>query len=380
MKNIRILYIGRDTGFTGGIERYAWESAGLIRARGGRVDWFGTAPGRDEALFRSGFDAVLDGGIPAGAGREYDLAVLHKLCAPELLNDWREMFGERLVFMAHDHDVYCPRRHYYTPFGRRNCRRSYSCLRCGICSRITRPGRKRPTVGSPGAILAALRDHHAAVLSEYMRGNLLRNGFREERLHILPPVIPVSETGRARRRDEIFHLLFLGQLIRGKGVDLMLQALKLLKTPWRAVIAGDGADRPMLEALAVRCGIADRIEFTGWLTDPEPCFGACDAAVFPSRWQEPFGMAGAEALAHGLPVAAFDTGGVREWLEDGVNGFAVPERDVPALAEKIELLARNPDLAQRMGAAGREIVRERFAPENFIAALRTLLAQTGGGR
>ncbi|MBQ6597526.1 MAG: glycosyltransferase, partial [Lentisphaeria bacterium] len=84
-------------------------------------------------------------------------------------------------------------------------------------------------------------------------------------------------------------------------------------------------------------------------------------------------LAGAEAMAHGLPVAAFDTGGMREWLEDGVNGFAVPELDVPALAAKIELLANDRKLAARMGAAGREIVMERFSPGNFLAAVETLL-------
>lgn len=380
VKGIKILYLGRDTGFTGGIERCAWETARLIRAHGGRVDWYGTAPGRGEELFRNGFDAVLESVPSAGAAPEYDLAILHKLCAPEVLNSWRKLFGERLVFLAHDHDVYCPRRHYYTPFGRKNCHRKYCGLRCGICSRITRPAQWRRLGRNPGALISELREHHAAVLSEFMRGNLLRNGFREERLHILPPVIPVREEMTKSRRDEVFHLLFLGQLIRGKGVDLMLEALKRLRTPWRATIAGDGADRPMLEAAAAKYGISDRIEFTGWLTDPEPCFKECDAAIFPSRWQEPFGLSGAEALAHGLPVAAFDTGGVREWLVDGVDGFAVPELDVSALAEKIEILARDRKLAAGMGAAGREIVRERFSPGNFLAALETLLEETGGRR
>ena len=108
------------------------------------------------------------------------------------------------------------------------------------------------------------------------------------------------------------RILYLGQLIRGKGADLLLEALRLLTLPWRASIVGDGGDRGMLEAAAARYGIADRVGFTGWRSDPEKCFAEHDVAVFPSRWQEPFGLSGAEAQAHGLPVVGFDVGGGRE--------------------------------------------------------------------
>ena len=71
-----------------------------------------------------------------------------------------------------------------------------------------------------------------------------------------------------------------------------------------------------------------RVRFTGWQEDTDPCFARCDVAVFPSRWQEPFGLSGAEALGHGVPVVAFDTGGVRERLESSkipacMKGFPI---------------------------------------------------------
>ena len=155
----------------------------------------------------------------------------------------------------------------------------------------------------------------------------------------------------------------------------MLEALRRLTIPWEAVIAGDGNDRTMLENNASAFGIADRVKFTGWLDEPESCFADCDAAVFPSRWQEPFGLSGAEASAHGLPVVAFDVGGVREWLEDSVTGFIVPEQDVGAMAAKLEQLFRDRGLAKRLGNAGRERIRERFSAERFLAAMRQLLEQ-----
>ena len=372
MKEGRILYCGEDTGFSGGIERYAFQTARLLREAGWRVDWCGIRPGRDEERFRSGFDTFSDAKLPELPGEDYDLVLLHKLPELDFLSRLRARFGERAVFLAHDHDLYCPRRYYYTPFGRINCHRACSPFRCFLCSRLVSPRKWGTLKRHHGALLRELREHHAAVLSGFMKDNLLLNGFRAEKVHTLPPVIPAAENVGEENSQGALNILFLGQLIRGKGADLLFRALALLEIPWRATVVGDGNDRPMLENLAAELKIADRIRFTGWLNDPEHCFDGCDAAVFPSRWQEPFGLSGAEALAHGLPVAAFDVGGVREWLEDGVGGFAVPEKDIRALAGKLELFYRDPALRRRMGAAGRERIRERFAPERFLQAVREL--------
>ena len=205
-----------------------------------------------------------------------------------------------------------------------------------------------------------------------MRNNLLINGFRDESIHLLPPVVAVPDAVPRTESDGPLRILYVGQLIRGKGVDLMLEALARLTVPWRATIVGDGNDGAMLKDLAASLRIAECVRFTGWADDPETFFADCDAAVFPSRWQEPFGLSGAEAQAHGVPVAAFDVGGVREWLEDGVSGFAVPEKDLSALAEKLELFYREPELRKKMGDAGRERMRRRFSAERFLAATEAL--------
>jgi len=373
MKKGEILYCGEYTGFAGGIERYAFRTAQCLREAGWRVDWCGTRSARGEESFRRGFDRVFS---PDDLPEEMSgcrLAILHKLPDTEFLARLRARLGDRLVFLAHDHDLYCPRRHYYTPFGRINCHRAFEPIRCGLCSHLASP-RNWPDGGrSRSALLRELRNHHAAVLSSFMKDNLVRNGFREERIHTLPPVIEPSASFPARTEPgKDFRILFLGQLIRGKGADLLLRALADLRIPWRATLAGDGNDRAMLENLAESLKIADRIHFTGWLDDPGSCFADCDAAVFPSRWQEPFGLSGAEALAHGVPVVAFDVGGVREWLEDGVSGFLVPELDVAAFSAKLEELYGDPALRKRMGASGAEHMRERFSRARFLEAVEHL--------
>ena len=133
MKNADILYCGEYTGFAGGIERYAHQTACRLRDQGYRVDWCGSLPGRGEALFRNGFDRTFDAEDPPRSDMpDYDLVVIHKLPDLPFLERLLERFGDRVVFLAHDHDLYCPRRHYYTPFGRTNCRRAFAPLRCAL--------------------------------------------------------------------------------------------------------------------------------------------------------------------------------------------------------------------------------------------------------
>ena len=372
MHAAKILFLGEYTGFAGGIERYAFQTAQLLRQHNFQVDWCGRTPAREEAAFRRGFDAVF---APDEVQGGYDLAALHKLPPPETLRCWRKLFGERLIFWAHDHDLYCPRHHYYTPFGRINCHRAYSPLRCALCARIASPRSWRLLRRGQSELLRELREHRAVVLSDFMRDNLCRNGFAPGLVRKIPPVIPVAAEAappETAETDAPLKLLFLGQLIRGKGADLLLDALASAKFPWRLRLVGDGKDRAMLEKRVRRAGWSGQAALPGWLTDPEPELAACDAVVFPSRWQEPFGLSGAEGAAHGKPVVAFDTGGVREWLEDERNGFLAPPNDVAALADRLARL-RDPALRRQLGAAGRLLVRERFAPECFLKHFQALL-------
>ena len=374
MNGRKILFLGYYTGFAGGIERYAYQSSVLLRRNGAQVHWCGSVPDRDEELFRSGFDRTLTPGQLAELPPDYDLAVLHKLPPPDQLKQWRENFGEKLVFLAHDHDLYCPRRHYYTPFGRINCHRAYSPCRCAVCARISHPRHWKFLRRGQGALLQELRGHHAVVLSAFMRENLIRNGFAPERIHLIGPVIESGgDPGPHPSEGKELKILFLGQLIRGKGCDLLLDALRQLTIPWQAKIAGNGSDYQMLVNMAEKMGLSSRIEFTSWLTEPKEALRECDVLVFPSRWQEPFGLSGAEAAACGKPVVAFDVGGVREWLQDTVSGFIVPEKNTAAMAEKLELLGRDPALRTRMGNAGHALVESRFAPQLFLKQFKALI-------
>jgi len=91
--------------------------------------------------------------------------------------------------------------------------------------------------------------------------------------------------------------------------------------------------------------------------------------VVPSRWPEPFGIVGIEAMAHGRPVVAFGVGGIPEWLTDGVGGFVVPPADVATMAGRIVSVLANPAEAEAMALRGRARVLRDFSEEAHLAKL-----------
>lgn len=343
----RYLFVGTFVGFAGGIERFAYAWAKRLASEGHVVEYAGSEPSRDAEAFRSAFAAVHTS-IPEG---EYDEVVLHKIPSLSALRSLKRRFGGKLVFFAHDHDLYCPRHHYYTPFGRTNCHRAYSPLRCILCSLATHPRNWADVLfRADGAKLRLLRWGRAYVISAFMRENLVKNGFRPENVTLVPPEVPAAVPLTAFTPGlRPIRLLFCGQLIAGKGCDLFMDVLDCLKVPYYATIAGDGKDRAQLEARAVSAMM--NVVFTGWVEDPAACFRGADLTLFTSRWQEPYGLVGAESIACGTPVIAFDVGGVREWLKPGVNGRLVREGDVEGMARCVERYAAEGRLDDE--AAGR---------------------------
>jgi glycosyltransferase involved in cell wall biosynthesis len=118
-----------------------------------------------------------------------------------------------------------------------------------------------------------------------------------------------------------------------KGGHYLIEALpevvRAARRPVRLVLAGDGRDRKRWEAIAQRVQSTTpnlAIEFTGWV--PQQRVSALmknvDLLVVPSLWPEPLGSVGPAAAQHGLPAAAFASGGIPQWLVDGVSGHLAP--------------------------------------------------------
>ena len=163
---------------------------------------------------------------------------------------------------------------------------------------------------------------------------------------------------RPRKGDGVVALLAVGAIVPRKGYDLLVAALARLKElPWRLVIAGDGGRSPdtlaRLQADIARLGLADRIALRGAVSASElaSCYASADLFVLPSRF-EGYGMAFAEAIAHGLPVVATNAGAIPQTVPPDA-GVLVPPDDAPALTAALRRLIENPDERDRLAAGAR---------------------------
>jgi glycosyltransferase involved in cell wall biosynthesis len=176
---------------------------------------------------------------------------------------------------------------------------------------------------------------------------------------------PAAGSGHATRR----RVVFAGRVVLPKGIAVLVRAAREVDAEF--VICGDGWRLQQMRRLATRMGIDQRIDFKGWLGGPELARELAEASVVavPSIWPEPFGLVGIEAFAAGRPVVASATGGVRDWLEDGVNGLSAKPGDPRALALALNALLDDPTRQRSMGAAGKEMAAARFSRECHVAAL-----------
>jgi glycosyltransferase involved in cell wall biosynthesis len=142
-----------------------------------------------------------------------------------------------------------------------------------------------------------------------------------------------------------------------KRPGLLVDALTHLKTPTRLRLAGRGSLADGLVAQARELGVSDRLDLLGFVTDDALVeFYAEALAVVYAPFDEDYGYVTLQAFRAGKPViTAVDSGGVLEWVEDGVNGF-VTDGSPEAIAAAIDRFADDPALAEKMGAVGRERV------------------------
>lgn len=150
----------------------------------------------------------------------------------------------------------------------------------------------------------------------------------------------------------------LGRLHEQKGYDVLIRALAELPDA-RAVIVGDGPDRPALEALAGQLGVADRLELVGWRDDAREWLASFDVFTLPSRY-EGFPLSIVEAMLAGTPVVATDVGSVPEAVLHGETGLLVRPDDPAELAEALRELLDDDERRRTLASAARERARELF--------------------
>jgi glycosyltransferase involved in cell wall biosynthesis len=244
-------------------------------------------------------------------------------------------------------------------------------------------------------MLARITDALVAVSPE-VRDELVALGvapaskFRVIRLGIaLDTRIPPDDAARAETRrvmgipDDRFVVGWIGRMTAVKRTDVVLQSFRALRENGIDALlcmVGDGPDRKGVEELADELEIVRHCLFTGYQEDVAPFFAAFDVFVLPSG-NEGTPVTAIEALAAGCPVVATRVGGVPDVVTDGEDGFLVAPAAVDELAARLAELARDPMLRARMGASGRDRMRERYSVDRLIddtdRLYRELLAEKG---
>ncbi len=385
---MRLLFVNEKCGYFGGVEQNIAHTVEGLTARGHECQLaFTSVTDREPDVYRALFSDThrFDDSASQQEVRKLveaaapDAIYLHKV---QRVEPWiAAAQGRRVVRMVHDHDLCCPRRHKYFAHSGRVCRcgAGWRCWMDGaFLERSSGPLPVR--YASIGAKLREMRRnrHLDALLvgSRFMQDELLTNGFPRERVHILPPVVRMQEIDTGPVPEDP-NVLCVGQLIRGKGMDLLLHAAAEIRRPFTLRIAGTGNALAKLEALRDELGLGGRVEFTGWVPPAETgaLYEAAKVVVVPSRWPEPFGMVGLEAMWRGRPVVAFAVGGIPDWLEDGDTGFLVDEQDTGAMARRLELLLDDTEMARALGANARERVRQRFSFDGYLDELEMHLSR-----
>jgi glycosyltransferase involved in cell wall biosynthesis len=241
--------------------------------------------------------------------------------------------------------------------------------------------REKFCIGQADALTAPSRDMARTISTECT--------LREERICVIPNALDVTPFITSERkpdaRDEVL-ILNVGRLDRGKGIAVLAEAIPHVRRQAptvRFVFVGEnrpdgygGTWRSRLEERLRTAGVHDRVQFTGGVSPPEliAWYSRADIAVVPSLIYESFSYTCAQAAAAGLPVVASRIGGIPDTIEHNVAGILTEPGDIGQLASALVRLARDRELRESMGAAGREkaagefnarIVAERMA--NFYS-------------
>lgn len=285
--------------------------------------------------------------------------------------------GCRVVCTVHDVGPVCFRGTRLNR-ARRVChkRAGLGCVACGCYV----PGRKESfgadvlRVLQQRRFLSGFRRADRVVApSGYVRQALVENGLAHERIDVIPLFtrFDVSDGGD----DDSTEVLFVGRLEPDKGAEQFIEALAAIRDErWTATLVGDGSTRAAVEHLASRAGLGDRVRFAGSATAEElrVHYRRCSFVVFSSLLPESFGLVGVEAMSFGKPVVAFESGGVTQWLDDGVTGLIVPHGDVAQLAANVRRLLRGRAERQRFAENARRAVREKYTLARHLEQVRAL--------
>ncbi len=404
---MKILQINKFHWVKGGSERYCFDLADELSARGHDVAFFAShhpenrptewskyfAPAADyhragplesirfarEVVYNVAAAANLERLIEAFRPDVAHLHNIHHQLSPSILAPLADA-GVPVVQTLHDYKWVCPA-YLFLSGGE-------VCEECGPGNRFAPVLRKACHHGSWLKSLVVYResstswkrrDHEKVARflapSRFMKERMVAHGLPAERVVEWPYFIREQEYRPAVEPGGDF--LYLGRLSKEKGVTTLLEAMKRC-SGLELRIAGSGPLEAELRERALRDNAA--VRFLGHLSggDLHDAIRAARAVVVPSEWYENQPFAILEAFALGVPVIGTSIGGIPELVADGETGRLVPPGNPEALAAALARTAADAQGAAAMGRAARARIERDFASAAAVARIEGLYAELSG--
>ncbi len=198
----------------------------------------------------------------------------------------------------------------------------------------------------------------------------------EEKITIIPNAVDLCDFNQSKPLPHISRIktgdwlvAVIGSFQKRKAQDIAIKSIKIAKEQIpeiKLILIGDGnfKMKNYLTKLVSELGLSDEIVFAGFRTDVPQILPHCKVLLMPS-YDEPFGRVTIEAMAAGIPVIGTNSGGTKEIVQEGITGYLVSPKNPTEIAEKIIQLYENPDLIQKLGNAGKNLVMQKYTADEY---------------
>jgi glycosyltransferase involved in cell wall biosynthesis len=223
---------------------------------------------------------------------------------------------------------------------------------------------------------------HTTCISRQLKNNLIASGVPIEKSEVIYQGIPIEKFPVKEESGKLhspIRIAYVGQLHPYKGVHTLIEAIRIIsyenRVNVRLTIVGEGAENYKREIKLKAESLNDRVAFKGKMAHGElpAYYRESDIFVFPSIWQEPFGLTHLESMASGTPVISTNDGGHGEFLEDCVNALVFKKEDAGMLSQCIMRLIGDHDLRRLIANNARKMVEERFTVTRYVDDIEAML-------
>ncbi len=340
---MRVVWVNDYAFWAGGAEHSLFDMAKLLNESGVESFFLYRCQENVDPQFLEPFEGAFPLWAPEEqlAALQPDVVIVHNLEEGALAERIATAPCKTARFL-HDFSLLCVRKSKLPLFSNTACTEVAGC-RCYPLGFTIAQGKIRTLAALRRAQKQNRRFGTFFVASDYMLDLAIASGFSLQRVKKLPLFAPPNRYIEMLPEKDPRVVLFAGSLVRGKGVDTLVEAAALVKSPVDVYIAGAGKPIKTHSPNVHFLGLLDTMSLSFW-------FAKAGLFAFPVRWPEPFGLVGLEAMQVGTPVIAPLIGGTPEWHVPGKTGVAIPPNDPKALATAIDTLYSDTKTREAMSA------------------------------